>query len=187
MKSFCFITVIILLSLLSCQNSNPIDKCNQDSSFIPNELTETEVTNQMSDQFKEKAKLDSFQRDSITKANEEKKKFLEKIPDPNKILKHYCMDSEKYLQSLGYKGKIKPIDIESAEGNFSYKVGKYSCKMYLGGDECEEIIIATISDKEALEIYYNKAKKLAFKKKYEYCNVSKKGNKVTINYVFNCI
>ena len=185
MRKYLYISLVFIGVLVSCQKGNQHENNSRDSVTSAKETVIIDSVKKKSEEIEERKRLDSLRSDSLAKINEERKKFMAKIPDPNKILKHPSEDSEKYLKSLGYKGKISPIDIEAAQGTFSLRVGNNSCKMHIGGDECCEFIEATISDKDALNEYYKKAKKLAFKRSDEYCEVSKKGNTVTILYVFN--
>lgn len=137
----------------------------------------------------EQARLDSIRQDSIMQDSikkEQAQAFLAKLPAPRQLLSLGHVDVRNYLKSLGFSGSMKTVyDLgeEGGKGTFSLDAGDgRRCTVIYDSSVYPETIISVtvVGDKEALDAYFNKAKKLRASYYEGATEVTRGGNTVKI-------
>ena len=112
--------------------------------------------------------------------------FSRAIPDIKKIYNlERDVNAGKYLKSLGYTGskkEVPTIDGPKMVQDYSFSAGDKTINVHLEQLMGSQYLDVNINgDDKALEEFYKKAKKLQGRGDYWYCNVTKKGNKISVS------
>ncbi|MCH5236619.1 MAG: hypothetical protein J1E95_02330 [Muribaculaceae bacterium] len=195
-----FLGFLILGFLVNCTGKNSSVVINEDSVNQKNLISTTDTTQKITEELSHDINHSPIKQDTLlqtqeeTPLSEEKEDFVNKIPDPLKLLKN----KDKYLKSLGYKGTLKksknasPGYTESQKGTFVFSSGSKTCEISLFREyekweneiACDryEYKVTISGDDDALENFYKKAKKLRSSGDDGFSsNVNKKGNTVILS------
>lgn len=168
------------LAFYSCKNDGKTENGFQDSILIKNDSAASEVANEIA--IKEEKKIYEDSLKQTTAAKFEDTSFEKALPDPNEIF--WNSDCGKYLKKLGFKGSSHPNDwgeFGCKTGTYTLRMGDKKCKVFFDDRAESAIIKITITgDEKALDGYYKRAKKLAYKGRGGEIFVKKKGNTVIV-------
>lgn len=180
MRKLLLCIAVISFALYSCNNDSKTPRNSQDSAVVKNDSV-------LSDSLKEKANkgAEEERQDSInhaTAAKMEDDSFEKKLPDPKKIF--FNSDCGKYLKKLGFTGSSHPNEwgeFGCKTGTYKLNAGAKKCKVFFDDRAESAIVKITITgDEKALDAYYKRAKKLAYKGPDGEIYVTKKGNTVIV-------
>lgn len=180
MRKLLFIIGIFSFVLISCNNEGKTESSSQDSALVKNDSSTSEAVNENAVKEVNKIRPDSLKQASTVKV--EDTSFEKALPDPKKIF--WNSNCGKYLKKLGFTGSSRPnewSEFGCKTGTYTLEMGNKKCKVFFDDAAESAIVKITITgDEKALDAYYKRAKKLAYKGSEGEIYVEKKGNTVII-------
>lgn len=181
----CGLCAIVTFAAMSCNNSTKQENAQvQDSAEMQRlEAAKADSLAKVAAAQAEAARIDSLRQDSIQKA-EKAAEFANHLPDGKKLGSQNGAGMARYLKSLGFKGSYQNLGNEfdeASKGSFSFASEDKKCSVSWDQDFNLSTIRVTITgDAEALQKFYNQAKKLITRYGEGGTDVSLKGNTVVI-------
>lgn len=181
MKKILLILAIFSFALHSCNSDGKKEFSSQDSVLINNDSVVSDADKQLPNKESENMHQDSIKK--ITAEKSEDSSFEKSLPEPKKIF--WNSNCGKYLKKLGFKGSSHPNDWSEfgcKSGTYTLEMGNKKCKVFFDDRAESAIVKITITgDDKALEAYYKRAKKLAYKGSDGEIIVEKKGKTVIVS------